>query len=159
MSSIKSTDDPCIRFARLMAELYYFMAKEMVTELGEEKGREAVLHAVREFGKARARAMKEEAEAQGLELTGIDTYRTVRDMPGTGWQTNPNNTLEISFCPMEDTWREYGEEGRKLGYLYCQIDYVLYDAFGIDMERPFCLAKGDGKCLFQLREKLKTNLG
>ena len=155
MTRIKSTDDPVIRFAHLMAKLYYFMAKEMIDQLGDEKGEEAVLRAIGKFGAARAQAMKEEAQELGLDEHGLDTYRTVRDMPGIGWQTNPDNPLEMTYCPMQDAWAEFGEEGRKIGYLYCQIDHVLYDAFGVDMERPLCLAKGDNSCLFQLRERKK----
>ncbi|MEL7564628.1 MAG: L-2-amino-thiazoline-4-carboxylic acid hydrolase [Dehalobacterium sp.] len=153
MSRIKSTDDPGTRFAQLMAQLYFFMAKEMMEQLGEEKGQEAILHAVNEFGKARAEAMKGEAMARGLDINSLDTYRTVRDMPGQGWETNPHNSLDITYCPMQNAWEEYGDEGQKLGYLYCQIDHILYGEFGFDLKRPFCLAKGDHRCLFQLTEK------
>ncbi|ATW26494.1 L-2-amino-thiazoline-4-carboxylic acid hydrolase [Candidatus Formimonas warabiya] len=153
MSNIRSTDDPGVRFAKLMAELYYFMGQEMVAQLGEEKGKEAILAAVRKFGEARVKAMKEEARDLGLEAHGTETYRRVRDMPGTGWKTNPENPLEITYCPMCEAWEQFGSAGRELGYLYCQIDHVLYGGFGVRMERPLCRAKGDGACLFLLNEK------
>ncbi|HHT62947.1 MAG: L-2-amino-thiazoline-4-carboxylic acid hydrolase [Bacillota bacterium] len=153
MSRIKSTDDPAVRFAHLMAKMYYFLAKEMIEQLGKEKGEKAILRAIGKFGAARVQAMKDEARELGLDTDTLDTYRIVRDMPGTGWKTNPNNSLEITFCPMADAWEEFGEEGREIGYLYCQIDHVLYDAFGVDMERPLCLAKGDDRCLFLLKER------
>ncbi len=155
MTRLRSTDDPGTRFAQLMAQLYFFMAQELMTQLGEEKGKEAILHAVNEFGKSRIKSMQEEAAERNLDPKGLETYRAVRDMPGTGWETNPDNPLEITYCPMEAAWREYGIEGQKLGYLYCQIDHVLYDAFGLEMKRPLCLAKGDDRCLFQLKDQEK----
>lgn len=158
MSKIRSGEEPGTRFAKLMGELYYFMAREMMEQLGEEKGQEAVLRAVRKFGEARVRAMKADAREQGLDPGSLDTYRMVRDMPGTGWRTNPENALEITYCPMQDAWAEYGREGLELGYLYCQIDHVLYEAFGVDMERPLCLAKGDDRCRFQLTERDRKSM-
>jgi len=152
MTRIRSTDDPVVRFAHLMAKMFYFLAKEMMEQLGEEKGEEAVLRAIAKFARDRIKSMKEEAKERGLDPNGLETYRLVRDMPGVGWQSNPDNNLEITYCPMQNAWAEHGEEGLKLGYLYCQIDHILYDAFGIDMERPYCLAKGDDRCLFQLKE-------
>ncbi|MGI6685372.1 MAG: L-2-amino-thiazoline-4-carboxylic acid hydrolase [Bacillota bacterium] len=153
MTRIKSTDDPVVRFAHLMAKMYFYLAEELMEQLGEEKGEEAILRAIGKFGAARVMAMKEEAKELGLELNCLDTYRTVRDMPGIGWENNPDNVNEITHCPMQDAWAELGDKGRKIGYLYCQIDHVLYDAFGVDMERPLCLAKGDKSCLFLLKER------
>jgi len=152
MSTIKSSDPSGERFAKLMAELYYHMAREMVDRLGEEAGREAILAAVRSFGQARVAAMRQEAQLRGLPLTGLATYQAVRDMPADGWKMEQAAGMEVSRCPMADAWAQYGEKGQELGYLYCQIDQVLYGAFGVTMDRPLCLTKGDACCRFLLSD-------
>lgn len=153
MSNIKSTDEPGERFAKLMADLYYFMAREMVDRLGEEQGEEAILAAVRKFGQSRVEAMKIEALERGLDLNSLETYKQVRDMPGDGWEIAPGSNLDFTRCPMAEAWAQHGAKGRQLGYLYCQIDHVLYNAFDVKLERPLCLAKGDACCRFILTEK------
>lgn len=150
MSDLVSTEDPVVRFAKLYAELYYFLAKEMMERLGEREGREAVLSAVTQFGRARVEAIQNEAVAGGMDPTAPETFAELRDMPRTGWESSPDDPLEKTYCPMEHVWSLYGDRGRELGYLYCQIDHVLYQGFGMDLERPLCRAKGDAVCRFIL---------
>lgn len=150
MSDLVSTEDPVVRFAKLFAELYYFLAKEMMERLGEQEGREAILSAVVQFGRARVGAIQHEAVARGMDPTAPETYAELRDMPRTGWESSPDDPMERTFCPMEHVWGLYGARGRELGYLYCQIDHVLYQGFGMDLERPLCRAKGDAVCRFIL---------
>jgi hypothetical protein len=145
---IRSTEEPVTRMAKLLALLHYAMSKEIVAALGEDRGKAVILSAIKSFGEARLKSMTEEAHERGLDPNSFDTYKKVRDMPGTGWERDPNNPMKITFCPMESVWAEYGEEGRKLGYLYCSIDHVLYDGFGADLERPYCRALGDECCDF-----------
>ncbi len=143
---IRSTEDPVTRMAKLLALLHYSMSKEIMAALGEERGKEVILAAIKRFGVARVKSMVEEARERGLDPNSFDTYKKVRDMPGTGWERDPSNPMKITFCPMDSVWAQYGEEGRKLGYLYCSIDHVLYDGFNADLERPFCQALGDEGC-------------
>ena len=144
---IRSTEEPVTRMAKLLALLHYSMSKEIIAALGEERGKEVILSAIKSFGQARVKSMAEEARERGLDPKSLETYQVVRDMPGTGWERDPN-TLKITFCPMDSVWAEYGDEGRKLGYLYCSIDHVLYDGFNADLERPYCRALGDECCEF-----------
>lgn len=150
---IRSTEDPCVRFAKLLGLLYYHMANEMIEQLGEERGTAAVLDAIRKFGQARVENMKEEARERGLDPDAYETYREVREMPATGWVTDPNNPAVITHCPMEAIWAEYGAAGHKLGYLYCSIDHVLLDAFGMKLDRPQCRGRGDAVCDFRISPK------
>jgi len=153
MTKLRSWEDPTVRFSKLMAEMYYFMAKEVVDEIGIDKGEKVILSAIKKFGEARVKNMKEEALERDLDVNSIDTYLLVRDMPNIGWQFQKDNPLKVTACPMEDVWSQYGEEGKKLGYLYCQIDYTLFENFGMILERPLCRAKGDDVCDFQLKPK------
>lgn len=151
MSNMKSNEEPEIRMTKLMAELYYFMAKEMVERMGEKEGKEAISSSISKFGEARVKAMKEEAIEKGMDINAVSTYLAVRDMPSTGWKYAKDTSSDITYCPMEDVWAQYGNIGKELGYLYCQIDNVLFEGFGMKLERPYCIAKGDNICRFNLR--------
>lgn len=157
MSNIRSSEDDSVKFAKLMAEMFYFMSDEIISELGEKKGKEIVERAIRKFGESRVASMKEEAEERGMELNRLDTYMKVRDMPSKGWVNDSKNPMDILYCPMEDIWSEHGENGRRIGYMYCKVDEVLFGGFGIKLSRPECLAKGDKRCKFELSFCGKVN--
>lgn len=156
MAKIRSTDEPVGRMAKLMAKMYYFMAKEMIDRLGEEEGKAAVRAAVTKFGKSRIESMYEEAREQGLEIN-LDTYKLVRDMPGISWEKDPDNPDDITYCPMQDMWA--GLDAQELGAIYCEIDDVLYDGFNAEMERPLCMTHNDCCCRFIVRPKAKQEQG
>jgi hypothetical protein len=150
---IKSTEEPCVKFAKLLALLHYHMANEMIEQLGEERGTAAVLAAIRKFGQARVENMQAEARERGLDPDAYETYKIVREMPATGWVTDPQNPAVITHCPMAEIWDEYGDAGHKLGYLYCSIDHVLLDAFGMKLDRPMCKGRGDAICDFCIKPR------
>ncbi len=150
MGKIRSTDEPVGRMAKLMAELYYFMANEIIDQLGEEKGKEAVRKAVTRFGEARAAVMQEEAKERGLEINS-GTYALVRDMPSISWEKDPENPSDITYCPMHDMWEQL--DALELGAIYCEIDSVLYDSFNTEFERPLCKTSGDQCCRFLVKQK------
>lgn len=145
MDKIRSTDEPVGKMAKLMAELYYFMANEMIARLGEETGKAAIRNAITEFGKARAEVMKEEALERGLEINA-ETYSLVRDMPSISWEKDPENPCDVTYCPMHDIWEQLN--ALELGALYCEIDDVLYKSFNVEYERPLCKTLGDHCCRF-----------
>lgn len=151
MGKIRSTDEPVGRMAKLLAELYYFMAKEMLDSLGEEEGKEAIGRAITKFGEARVACMKEEAAERGLEINS-ETYAIVRDMPGTSWEKDPNSPNDVTYCPMHDMWEQL--DALEIGALYCEIDSVLYNGFNTDFERPLCKTTGDKCCRFIVKNKV-----
>ncbi len=53
--------------AKLLALLHYSMSKEIVAALGEDRGKEVVLAAIKRFGEARLKSMKEEALERGMD--------------------------------------------------------------------------------------------
>jgi len=149
LGKIRSTDEPVGKMAKLMAELYYFMAREMIARLGDEKGKEAIRNAIAMFGEARAEVMKEEAQERGLELNA-ETYALVRDMPSASWEKDPENPEDITYCPMHDMWSQL--DAIELGALYCEIDEILYKNFKINYERPLCKTHGDHCCRFIIKK-------
>ncbi len=153
MNTIRSSEDSSVRFAKLMAELFYFMAEEASVRFGEE-GRAAVREAVRKFGLQRVADMKEEAKERGLDPNDPRTYPAVRDMPSNGWESDPKNPMVTTVCPMAEMWERFGERGRECGALYCEVDYTLFEGFGLTLDRPRCKTNGDVVCDF--RVGLKT---
>ena len=153
MNTIRSSEDSAVRFAKLTAELFYFMAEEASARFGEE-GVEAVREAVKRFGLQRVADMKEEAKERGLNPDDPRTYPSVRDMPSNGWKSDPKNPMVTTVCPMAEMWERFGERGRKLGALYCEVDHALFQGFGLTLERPLCKTNGDAVCDF--RVGLKT---
>ncbi len=149
MNTIRSTEDPAIRFAKLTAELFYFIAEEAKERFGEE-GKEAVREAVKKFGLQRAADMKEEAKERGLNPDDPRTYPAVRDMPSNGWECDPKNPMVTTVCPMAEMWERFGARGRELGALYCEVDHTLFEAFGLKLNRPLCKTNGDTVCDFRV---------
>lgn len=149
MGKIRSSDEPVGRMAKLMAELYHFMASELIDRLGEDTGTEAIRNAVTRFGEARASVMKEEAAERGLPING-ETYALVRDMPSISWEKDPEQPSDITYCPMHDMWEQL--DTLKLGALYCEIDAVLYRQFLVEFERPLCKTDGDRCCRFLIKD-------
>jgi len=148
MGKIRSTDEPVGKMAKLMAELYFFMAGEMIDKLGEKEGREAIRSAIKRFGVARAKDMQEEARDRGLDINA-ETYAIVRDMPSISWEKDPDDPRDVTYCPMHDMWDQL--DALKLGSLYCEIDDVLFKSFNVEYERPLCKTSGDQCCRFIIK--------
>jgi hypothetical protein len=147
MSDIKSSQPVPMRVSKLMAEMHYFMAKEMIERLGDEEGTAAVMSAINKMAASRVAAMRKDAAEQGIEPWGKVNYMKIKDFATPDWQRDEKGV--VTYCPMQETWAQYGEEGLKIGALYCAIDYPLYAGFGMRLERPECLTTpGQHRCVF-----------
>lgn len=151
---IRSDESEGMRFGKLMAECYYFMAKHIMDEMGEEKGSELIEAALKEFGEARVASIKEEAAEKGIEVKNFEDYFTVRDMPDCGWINGEERGVVLQ-CLFDEVWKKYeaDEQNQKIRQLYCDIDYTLYGGFGFDLYRPECKAAGHDKCVFKFTYK------
>ncbi len=157
MTPINSSEDPVVRFAKLSAELYYFLADALIENLGEEKGKAAIRESLRQFGEKRVADMKKEAKERGLPPDCPQTYLEVRDMPSNGWISDPENPMVITECPMFDIWESFGEKGLDLGGIYCEIDHTLFKGFGLVLNRSQCKTHGDRVCDFKVHLKEGQN--
>lgn len=146
MSKVRNAEPEGIRFGKLMAECYYYMAKHIMEAMGEEKGTEVIKAALKEFGEYRVASIKEEAAERGVAVTDFEQFFKVRDMPDCGW-INGSERGVVTQCLFDEVWKKYGEMGRKLQNLYCEIDYTLYGGFGFHLDRPKCKAWGDDACV------------
>ena len=150
LGTIRSSEPAAVRHAKLLAKLYYYMAKEMIERMGKEEGSKAIKAAVTAFGKDRVASMREEAAERGItEFSSVEDYFKVRDMPSDGW-VNTMDPPTCQYCPLHDIWKDYGELGNYVGSLYCDIDFILFEGFGFKLSRKNCLTKGDKFCDFIL---------
>ena len=78
---IRHDESEGLRFGKLMAECYYYMAKHIVEAMVEEQGAQVIRAALKEFGEDRVASMKREAAEKGVEVTDFEKYFTIRDMP------------------------------------------------------------------------------
>jgi len=151
-SRIRHDDSEGIRFGMLFAELYYYMGKNILEAMGDEKGAKIIEKALQEFAEMRVRGMKEEAAEKGLTVKTMDDYFQIRDMPTCGWENSEERGVCL-VCLFDEVWKKYGASGRKLEAFYCNIDYHLFGSFGFHLERPQCKAYGDDICRFILTRK------
>lgn len=153
-SMVRSHESEGVRFGKLFAEIYYYMAKNILEAMGEEEGAKIIAKAVSEFGYDRVESIRAEAAERGITVDSEAAFFSVRDMPSCGWLNE--NTPEGSVCHrclFDEVWSKYGELGKKVEALYCPIDYIIYGSFGFDLDRPACKGNGDDTCVFHLTRK------
>ena len=142
---IRHDESEGLRFGKLMAECYYYMAKHIVEAMGEEQGAQVIRAALKEFGEDRVASMTREAAEKGVEVTDFEKYFTIRDMPDCGW-INGDERGVVKQCLFHEVLKRYGDLGIKLGSYYCEIDYILYGGFGFHLDRPKNKCLGDDEC-------------
>ncbi len=148
------TEQDIAEFGDLWALMYSVMAREMVDSFGEE-GKEALIRAVKAYGAARGKRLRERHEAQGLPINMRSLFEHY-DLPG-----HPDNEKERTkftdnylesytyLCPYERIWR--ARECNDVGLIYCQyFHHAFWQTYrpDIDVQIPEILTKDDPRCLF-----------
>lgn len=118
--------------ARFAADLYYFVARRVILDLGEA-GEKAVRQGLREFGLARGQAIRAEVEAAG-EAVNLANFLKHYNLPmGRAWQGERTVTPEaahdvVTFCPFADQWQKRG--GADIGQIYCEeVDPAIREGY------------------------------
>jgi len=144
------------RMARRTALLYYYFARTLIDELGEEEGKRLIAKAIWSYGEHCGRAARHVVEAMGLP-TSAENFSKAPDLPSLGWETGRatsagGETRPIAtFCPLAAVWRELGAE--ELGRMYCYVDQAKYHAYNpsIHFEHSKNVLDGDAFCEFFVR--------
>jgi hypothetical protein len=129
--------DPTTEMAKLMAMLYYFMAKEVVDSDGEEKGREIIRRAIWNFGRYRGTKIRENVDAKGLpaDLENLVKYYDlpVSKVAESDVKVTPSDYEEVTrHCTFADVWTALG--AGSLGPLYCEQDFALAEGFNKEIK-------------------------
>jgi len=141
----------CVR----LALLHLSFAKTLVEEFGEQKGKELVLKAIKNYGIRVGEGAKARANNCGLD-NSPNNYRG--DLPAYGMHDNiqsaevdgESRTMAYG-CVMGKVWRELGKN--ELGRLYCYVDPAKFMAFNPDFKLIHLKAipNGDEYCEFAVR--------
>lgn len=125
--------------ARRTALLHLFFSKAIMEKLGEEEGERLILDAITAYGKYCGQAIRTGVEALGLPLTDENSEK-IRDLPKYGWESDiitlaNGETRPIArYCPLADIFKQFGEEGIRLGRYYCFVDQGKQLAYNCDFD-------------------------
>ncbi|MBW2308679.1 MAG: L-2-amino-thiazoline-4-carboxylic acid hydrolase [Deltaproteobacteria bacterium] len=146
--------------SRRIALLHLSFARTLVDELGEEKGKELILKAIKDYGNKIGEKVRKDVIDQGLDPVP-ENYGAGKssDVPAFGMHDRREKGLLVEGkkisraygCVLAKVWKEYGEE--KLGRLYCYVDPAKYMAFNPDFTLVHLKAMPDGDeyCEFTVR--------
>ena len=135
--------------------LHLSFARTLVDELGERKGKEVILKAVKDHATRIGEKVKTEVMAQGLDNSPANFKE---DLPLYG-MNNHRETVEVAGeirrrvygCVMGKLWNELGEG--ELGRLYCLVDPAKYMAYNPNFKLAHlrALPGGDEYCELVVR--------
>jgi len=133
----------CVR----LGLLHLSFARTLVDELGEKKGKELILKAIKDYGVRIGEKAKAAVMAQGLDNTPANF---IEDLPLYGMHEHRGETVEVDRetrrrvygCVMGKLWNELGEG--ELGRLYCYVDPAKYMAFNPNFKLFHLRALPDG---------------
>lgn len=137
--------------------LHLSFARTLVDEFGEEKGKQLILKAIKDYGNRIGERKRKALADKGLDPTPENSPK-VADLPKFGINEG-SEVIEVEGekrirsygCAIAKVWEEYGEE--KLGRFYCYVDVAKYMAFNPDykMVHEKALPDGDDCCEFVVK--------
>jgi len=142
-----------------VALLHLAYAEMLVDELGETRGKELIVKAIRRYGAKIAAKARQAAQAQGLPLEPEHYGAGGPNWPSIGIsddveqaEVTGETRTYIQGCGLAKTWREQGNE--RLGRLYCLVDASKMMAYNPAYKVIHLQAEPDGdeRCELVLRE-------
>ena len=114
-----------------LAMLHYAFAKTLVDELGEDRGRQVAMNAIKLYGKLIGEDVRKKVSAQGLD-NSPENYSG--DLPLYGIhdrtevvRSDGKERKRVHGCVMGKVWHELGADD--LGRIYCYVDPCKYMAY------------------------------
>lgn len=119
------------KVCRRLALLHLSYAKTIINELGDRKGKQLVLKAIKDYGARIGKEVKDAVFAQGIN-NSPEHYK--EDLPLYGMHdgmekvdVNGEERIRAYGCVMGKLWKELGED--EIGRFYCYVDPAKYMAF------------------------------
>lgn len=136
--------------SRRIALLHLSYAKTLIEELGEEKGTELIMKAIKDYGIRIGERTRKEVLDQGLEASPENFARGEHFRVPRFGMHEEHKMLEVEGelriraygCVLGKLWKEYEEE--KLGRLYCYVDPAKYMAYNPNYKLIHIKALPDG---------------
>ena len=155
MVSLEDAKDQVRRACERLALLHYSFARALVDELGDEKGKQIAMNAIKLYASLIGEGVRERVRAQGLE-EAPDNY--MEDLPAYGMNdgsevvyVDGEKRTRVTGCVMGKLWCELG--ARDLGRIYCYVDPAKYMAYNPDFKQVHekALPDGDDCCEMAVR--------
>jgi hypothetical protein len=144
-----------------LALLHLAFARTIVDELGDEKGKQLVLRAIKDYARRVGDGARRAVVAQGLEPVP-ENYGKAADLPLYGMHEakervdiGGENRVRAHGCVMGKVWIEQGEA--ELGRLYCFVDAAKYMYYNPDYKMVHTKALPDGDEYCELCVRPTTN--
>ncbi len=149
--------------SKRIALLHLSYAKILIEELGEEKGRELIAKAIKDYGVRIGQRTKKEVTDKDLKPASenFSLGESLR-VPKFGMhdrietvEVDGESRSRMYGCVLGKLWKEYGEE--KLGRLYCYVDPAKYMAYNPNCKliHVKALPDGDKYCELAVRPTTK----
>lgn len=142
-----------------LALLHLSFARTLVDELGEERGKELILKAIKNYGKRIGVKARAEVTAKGLENTPANFKG---DLPRYGMheritevEIDGEKRKRAYGCVMGELWNKLGEG--ELGRLYCYVDPAKYMAYNPSFKLFHLRALPDGDEYCELAVRSTTD--
>lgn len=115
-----------------MANMYYYLTREMVNALGKEEAKKYIHKAIVDFGHNRGERIAAKALAAGDELT-IENLDKYYDIPiAQGWDLHRTYNKDFKdnvtdSCIFAEVWIE--KDWAEIGHLYCAVDIAIREGY------------------------------
>lgn len=141
-------------FEAARAKTFFHMAKALMDELGEEKGRQVIRDTVWKMSKTSGETARRRYEEKGVENTW-ENHRaengpvySVAWIGGTIVNEPKKKVIEYSYCPFGSAFSRMGKDAEKIGDIYCGVtDDAFWSGFNpewrVNREKTF---SKDGIC-------------
>jgi hypothetical protein len=131
MIPIEKAEQAVRDMTRRVALLHLAYARTLVDELGEERGRELIKQAIKDYGTRVGERTRRRVEEMGLEPTP-ENFRKGSDLSPLGFDhrravVDGEPRVRSFGCVLAEVWHEYDED--ELGGLYCLIDPAKMQAY------------------------------
>ena len=142
----------------------FYLAQGIISELGEEEGTNLVVQQIRKMGNKMGESMRKRLENKGLENSLENRIKLIESSDNStniAWDresldaTGNEMVVKYSYCPIAAGFKMNGEEGIKIGELFCSnIDDAVSRGFNPNLScfRETSLNK-DGICTLHFTMK------
>jgi len=106
----------------------YYMAQGILDELGEVEGTRLIIQQIRKMGNKMGESMKIRLEKEGLENSLENRVKLIESSENStniAWDrvsldvSEDEFVVKFSYCPIASGFKHHGEEGIKIGELFC----------------------------------------
>lgn len=146
--------------SRRIALIHLAYSRAIISELGEERGRNLISKAIKDYGSMIGEKTRKEVLSKGLEPIpdnfGKGESYAIPNVPG---MHDHRESIEVDGakrtraygCVLGRVWKEYGED--ELGRLYCYMDVAKYMGYNPHYKyvHKKALTDGDEYCEFEIK--------